>query len=109
MSSVPLSQLDATLKRELLRRQPAVLVLDRLRTLSNLGEEFPFQRLCGHGFSGPLTDLHARLLLALLCVDFLKPTYGGSGKSESGWSSPSKACSEVSAPDSLPHWARNFH
>jgi hypothetical protein len=95
-----------------------VVVFDRLRTLGNLGEAFPFKRLCGHGFSGPITDLHARLLLALLCASSLAGTVDrrtetkSVGTTEQGWwwAAPGKkVCSEVAAPESLPHWARTFH
>jgi len=89
-----------------------VVVFDRLRTLGNLGEAFPFKRLCGHGFSGPITDLHARLLLALLCARSLAGTENSVGTTEQGgwWVAPgNEVCSEVAAPESLPHWARTFH
>jgi len=42
--------------------------MDRLRSLASPAlAAWPHERLAGLGFSGPISDLHARLLLALLC------------------------------------------
>jgi hypothetical protein len=109
-------QLTSTLKRELLLRKPFVVVLDRLRTLSSLGDAFPHDRLCGHGFSGPLTDLHARMVLALLCwPEFAVAPDRAQGRvSEKEdrrgvWAGKLSACGSAMAPGSLPRWVREFH
>lgn len=49
-----------------------VLIFDRLRSMLGIPRSWPSMRLSGHGFSGPVTDLHARLLLTLLCDETAK-------------------------------------
>jgi hypothetical protein len=133
----------------------AVVVLDRLASLASLGQAppsprplpstshrqspssapssshattapvFPSERLCGHGLSGPLTDLHARFVAAALCGAFLLVTPAeeagpssssleGAGKEEpkapEALKAPSKerSCPMVAHPDALPRWVRAF-
>ena len=118
-----------------------VLVLDRLKSLTGLGvgpaeassssargkrgsvapaagaaaasgAGFPSERLCGHGLSGPVTDLHARFLAAALCSAHLAPNHQasggvGGGDGDEGTGRGDK-CALTAPPDSLPRWVRAF-
>ena len=44
-----------------------MLVVDRFASLAGAPHSWPADRLLGSGRAGPVSDLHARLLLALLC------------------------------------------
>jgi hypothetical protein len=97
-----------------------VVVLDRFRSLASLGETFPHRRLCGHGFSGPITDLHARLLLALLCAAPLLADqatkaapindhdHGSAAQALASGKEATGGCGDVAAPESFPSWVRAF-
>jgi len=103
-----------------------VVVFDRFRSLATLGESFPHRRLCGHGFSGPITDLHARLLLALLCSapqlsaqEKMLSAYESSEEASRTMPAPeavtsveddrqAKRCNEVLEAKNFPSWVRSF-
>jgi hypothetical protein len=72
-SAPSLRPLSAALRKALLARHgKGVLILDRMSSLAGLPSSWPHARFAGHGFSGPITDLHARMLLTLLCADTSK-------------------------------------
>ena len=69
MHSQSLRPLSSGLRAKLIKSfEGRILVLDRFGSLAGLPLGWPHKALAGAGFAGPISDLHARMLLALLCT-----------------------------------------
>ena len=124
-----LEPLSRALRRALRTDQQfdRVIILDRFKSMVGIPASWPARRFSGHGFSGPITDLHARLLLALVCsvtsVSGFKaadrggamqlrpeaPQHGGVGISRTGDSKEDRCFYEKgSKPSAYPAWVRYY-
>lgn len=64
------TEMSSHLRDALLRRKD-ITIIDRFSSLAGISESFPRQSYCGHGFSGPITELHAGFVLSALCYEHL--------------------------------------
>ena len=59
--------MSSTLRGKIIKDFDQILIVDRFKSLAGIPLSWPHGRLVGSGLAGPITDLHARLFLAIIC------------------------------------------